>query len=109
MCNDGMRIPGVCDRYSDCLFLCKISSYGRTTNGVKYFTPCGDRTDLNFWNHDPYTGIFSGSHIDFQQINWIQGGIFIICMYLLLRKKKDPIIVMLFAGVLNVIGSFFIS
>ena len=29
--------------------------------------------------------------------------------YLLLRKKKDPIIVMLFAGVLNVIGSFFIS
>ncbi len=35
--------------------------------------------------------------------------ILIICMYLLLRKKKDPIIVMLFAGVLNVIGSFFIS
>jgi len=52
---------------------------------------------------------FQGSHIDLQQINWIQGGIFIICMYLLLRKKKDPIIVMLFAGVLNVIGSFFIS
>ena len=60
MCNDGMRIPGVCDRYSDCLFLCKISSYGRTTNGVKYLTPCGDRTDLNFWNYDPYAGIFSG-------------------------------------------------
>ena len=52
---------------------------------------------------------FQESHIDLQQINWIQGGIFIICMYLLLRKKKDPIIVMLFAGVLNVIGSFFIS
>ena len=52
---------------------------------------------------------FQGSQIDLQQINWIQGGIFIICMYLLLRKKKDPIIVMLFAGVLNVIGSFFIS
>ena len=52
---------------------------------------------------------FQGSHIELQQINWIQGGIFIICMYLLLRKKKDPIIVMLFAGVLNVIGSFFIS
>ena len=34
------------------------------------------------------------------------GWYFIICMYLLLRKKKDPIIVMLFAGVLNVIGSF---
>ena len=49
---------------------------------------------------------FQGSHIELQQINWIQGGIFIICMYLLLRKKKDPIIVMLFAGVLNVIGSF---
>ena len=49
---------------------------------------------------------FQESHIDLQQINWIQGGIFIICMYLLLRKKKDPIIVMLFAGVLNVIGSF---
>ena len=49
---------------------------------------------------------FQGSHIEFQQINWIQGAIFIICMYLLLRKKKDPIIVMLFAGVLNVIGSF---
>ena len=48
---------------------------------------------------------FQGSHIELQQINWIQGGIFIICMYLL-RKKKDPIIVMLFAGVLNVIGSF---
>ena len=42
------------------LFLCKISSYGRTTNGVKYFTPCGDRTDFNFWNYDPYAGIFSG-------------------------------------------------
>ncbi len=53
MCNDGMRIPGVCDRYSNCLFLCKISSYGRNTNGVKYLTPCGDRTDLNFWNYDP--------------------------------------------------------
>lgn len=106
MCNDGMRIPGVCDRYSDCLFLCKISSYGRTTNGVKYLTSCGDRTDLNFWNYDPYAGIFQESHIDLQQINWIQGSIFIICMYLLLRKKKDPIIVMLFAGVLNVIGSF---
>ena len=52
---------------------------------------------------------FQGSHIDLQEINWIQGAIFIICMYLLLRKKKDPIIVMLFAGVLNVIGSFFIS
>ena len=52
---------------------------------------------------------FQGSHIDLQQINWIQGGIFIVCIYLLLRKKKDPIIVMLFAGVLNVIGSFFIS
>ena len=53
---------------------------------------------------------FQGSHIDLQQINWIQGGIFIIVrIYLLLRKKKDPIIVMLFAGVLNVIGSFFIS
>ena len=52
---------------------------------------------------------FQGSHIELQQINWIQGAIFIICMYLLLRKKKDPIIVMLFAGVLNVIGSFFIS
>ena len=52
------------------------------------------------------TGIFQESHIDLQQINWIQGGIFIICMYLLLRKKKDPIIVMLLAGVLNVIGSF---
>ena len=49
---------------------------------------------------------FQGSHIELQQINWIQGAIFIICMYLLLRKKKDPIIVMLFAGVLNVIGSF---
>jgi chromate transporter len=49
---------------------------------------------------------FQESHIDLQQINWIQGSIFIICMYLLLRKKKDPIIVMLFAGVLNVIGSF---
>lgn len=49
---------------------------------------------------------FQESHIDLQQINWIQGGIFIICMYLLLRKKKDPIIVMLLAGVLNVIGSF---
>ena len=60
MRNDGMRIPGVCDRYSDRLFLCKISSYGRTTNGVKYLTPCGDRTDLNFWNYDPYAGIFSG-------------------------------------------------
>ena len=60
MCNDGMRIPSVCDRYSDCLFLCKISSYGRTTNGVKYLTSCGDRTDLNFWNYDPYAGIFSG-------------------------------------------------
>ncbi len=23
MCNDGMRIPGVCDRYSDCLFYVK--------------------------------------------------------------------------------------
>lgn len=52
---------------------------------------------------------FQGSHIEFQQINWIQGGIFIVCIYLLLRKKKDPIIVMLLAGVLNVIGSFFIS
>ena len=52
---------------------------------------------------------FQESHIDLQQINLIQGVIFIICMYLLLRKKKDPIIVMLFAGVLNVIGSFFIS
>lgn len=52
---------------------------------------------------------FQGSHIDLQQINWIQGGIFIVCIYLLLRKKKDSIIVMLFAGVLNVIGSFFIS
>lgn len=52
---------------------------------------------------------FQGSHIDLQQIKWIQGGIFIVCIYLLLRKKKDPIIVMLFAGVLNVIGSFFIS
>ena len=52
---------------------------------------------------------FQGSHIDLQQINWIQGGIFIVCIYLLLRKKKAPIIVMLFAGVLNVIGSFFIS
>ena len=52
---------------------------------------------------------FQGSHIDLQQINWIQGGIFIVCIYLLLRKKKDPIIVMLFAGVLNVIGSLFIS
>lgn len=52
---------------------------------------------------------FQESHIDLQQINWIQGSIFIICMSLLLRKKKDPIIVMLFAGVLNVIGSFFIS
>ena len=49
---------------------------------------------------------FQGSHIELQQINWIQGAIFIICMYLLLRKKKDPIIVMLLAGVLNVIGSF---
>ena len=27
---------------------------------VKYLTPCGDRTDLNFWNYDPYAGIFSG-------------------------------------------------
>ena len=52
---------------------------------------------------------FQGSHIDLQQIKWIQGGIFIVCIYLLLREKKDPIIVMLFAGVLNVIGSFFIS
>ena len=109
MCNDGMCIPCVCDRDSNCLFLCKISSYGRNTNGVKYFTSCGDRTDLDFWNYDSCTGIFQGSHIDLQQINWIQGGIFIVCIYLLLRKKKDPIIVMLFAGVLNVIGSFFIS
>ena len=50
---------------------------------------------------------FQESHIDLQQINWIQGSIFIICMYLFIEKeKKDPIIVMLFAGVLNVIGSF---
>ena len=55
-----MGIPCVRDRDSNCLFLCKISSYGRTTNGVKYLTPCGDRTDLNFWNYDPYAGIFSG-------------------------------------------------
>ena len=60
MCNDGMRIPGGCDRYSDCLFLCIIASYGRTTIGVNYLTPCCDRTYLNFWNYDPYAGIFSG-------------------------------------------------
>ncbi len=29
-----------------------------------------------------------------------------VCIFLL-RKKKDPIIVMLFAGVLNVIGKLF--
>ena len=52
---------------------------------------------------------FQGNEINFHQINWMQVGIFIICMYLLLKKKKDPIIVMLLAGVLNVVGSLLLG
>ncbi len=33
---------------------------------------------------------FQGSHIDLQQINWIQGGIFIVCIYLFIEKEKRP-------------------
>ena len=52
---------------------------------------------------------FQGSHIELQQINWIQGAIFIICMFLLLSKKKDSFFVILLEGVLILIGIFFIS
>ena len=62
MCNDGMCIPCVCDRDRNCLFLCKISSYGRTTNGVKYFTSCGDRTDLTSGITILTQAFFQGSH-----------------------------------------------
>ncbi len=49
---------------------------------------------------------FQGSHIDLQQINWIQGGIFIICMYLLLRERKKTHHCHGVCGCANVIGSF---
>ena len=108
LCNDGMCIP--------CVIVTAIAYFY-----VKYRHMEGLQMVLNTLHPAVIaliltSGItilaqafFQGSHIEFQQINWIQGGIFIICMYLLLRRKKDPIIVMLLAGVLNVIGSFFIS
>lgn len=46
--------------------------------------------------------IFQGKTITLSHIQWVQLAIFLICMYLLLKKKKDPIIVMLIGGLLNV-------
>ena len=90
MCNDGMCIPCVCDRDRNCLFLCKISSYGRTTNGVKYFTSCGDRTDLDFWNCDPYTGIFSGKSYR-SSTDQLETGWYFYHLYVpFIEKEKRP-------------------
>ena len=90
MCNDGMCIPCVCDRDSNCLFLCKISSYGRNTNGVKYFTSCGDRTDLDFWNYDPCTGIFSGKSYR-SSTDQLDTGWYFYRLYLsFIEKEKRP-------------------
>lgn len=49
--------------------------------------------------------VFQGKTMEFAHVDWMQLAIFIVCMYLLLKKKKDPIIVMLIGGVLNVAGS----
>ncbi len=48
--------------------------------------------------------VFQGNLIAWNCINWLQAGIFLLCMYLLIIKKKDPIIVMVLAGVLHVAG-----
>ena len=90
MCNDGMCIPCVCDRDSNCLFLCKISSYGRNTNGVKYFTSCGNRTDLDFWNYDPCTGIFSGKSYRVSTDQLDTGWYFYHLYVPFIEKEKRP-------------------
>lgn len=109
MCNDGMRIPGVCDVTVIAYFYVKYRHVEGLQMVLNTLRPAVIALILTSGITILTQAFFQESHIGLQQINWIQGGIFIICMYLLLRKKKDPIIVMLFAGVLNVIGSFFIS
>ena len=72
------------------LFLCKISSYGRNTNGVKYFTSCGDRTDLDFWNYDPCTGIFSGKSYRVSTDQLDTGWYFYRLYLSFIEKEKRP-------------------
>ena len=53
--------------------------------------------------------VFQGNTVAWSHINWLQAGIFLLCMYLLIGKKKDPIEVMVLAGLIHVAGSLIIG
>lgn len=53
--------------------------------------------------------VFQGNMVAWNHMNWLQAGIFLLCMYLLIIKKKDPIVVMIFAGLIHVVGSLIIG
>ena len=48
----------------------------------------------------------SAQQITFDQTKWSMVMIFLICFWLIWKKKKNPILVMVLAGVMNVVYQF---
>lgn len=50
--------------------------------------------------------LFGGASMSWENFHIGQALIFLICLYLLIKKQKNPIFVMVLAGVLNMVGHF---